>query len=380
MATTLRSRAPRLARGSGRQPLEVTRPTLPALQDADPQALGITYWFDAAPDGEPYSVRVHLAGRLRGSTAAGAKDSFGVVRTVERVLPGSGRVALTVRVPDLPPGTWDVTATPVEPALPGSSAQWSAVNDPRLPTAEASGATTYAPVARVRAPGVRLGAWPALVATGTVLAVVVQSLLAGQLGLPVQRLLPLSVLACLLGLGGAKTYYLATHRSEPVSLLTMGMSIQGFVLVAVGTLLGGALLLGLPVGTVLDVTAPGLLAGMAVGRLGCLLGGCCAGRPTSSHWGVWSSDRRLGLRRIPVQPMESTLAGVLAVLAALAVLAWGTSSGGAVFVAGIGAYTAGRQLLFPLRGIPRATAHGRIITLAISSAIALTALLVALAR
>lgn len=377
-ATAQRSRAPRLARAAGRQPVEVAGPTPRLLRDAGPEALAVTYWFDAGPDGEPYDVHVHLAGRLRGSAPDGHPGTFSVVGTVEKVLPGSGRVALTVRVPDLPVGTWDVTATPVEPAPAGSRTPWSVLRDTRLPTATASGTTTLELLARHRAPGVRIGAWPALVATGAGLALLVQSVLAAQLGLPRQQLLLVSGLACLLGLVGAKVYYVATHRSEPVGLLTTGMSVQGFVIVAVGVLLAGTLLLDLPVGSVLDVTAPGLLVGMTVGRLGCLLGGCCVGRPTASRWGVWSSDRRLGMRRIPVQLMESTLAGVLAVLTLLAVLIWGTSAGGLVFVAGVAAYTAGRQLLFPLRRIARATSHGRVVTLVLACAALLVAALVAI--
>jgi phosphatidylglycerol:prolipoprotein diacylglycerol transferase len=372
---------PRLARGAGRRPLEITESRVGFMRDLEPQSLGISYWFDAAPIGEPYSVTVHFAGRLRGNPPTGGKESFAVVGTAENVLPGSGRVVLTVRVPDLPAGsTWDVTATPVEPAAPGSTSQWSVRNDPRLPVAAACGTTMFTPFAAQVAPGVRLGAWPTLVAAGGIFALLVQSLLAARLGLPTSRLLPLSVLACVLGVVGAKTYYLATHRSEPVGLLTIGMSVQGFVLVAVSTLLAGTLLLGLPLGTVLDVTTPGMLAGMAVGRLGCLLGGCCVGRPTTSRWGVWSSDRRVGQRRIPVQAIESTLAGGLALLAAVGVLDWGTSSDGVIFFAGIAAYTAGRQLLFPMRMMPRATAHGRIVTLITSCTISLTALLVALVR
>jgi phosphatidylglycerol:prolipoprotein diacylglycerol transferase len=369
------SDAPRLARRSPAEPVEITGASLQIVRETEPQALGITYWFDAAPEGEPYSVTVHLAGKLRGKVPAGQRGSFQAVGTVERVLPGSGRVALTMHVPDLPRGTWDVTATPVQPARSRSSAQWSPVRDPRRPVATASGTTIYAPFARNRAPGARLGAWPALVTAGAGLALLVQSVLAARLGLPLQQVLSLSLVACLLGLIGAKGYYLASHRSGPLSLIT-GFSVQGFVLAGVGTLLGGALLLGLPLGTVLDVTAPGLLAGMAVGRLGCLFGGCCAGRPTVSRWGLWSSDRRLGVRRVPVQPMESAMAGALAVVTILAVLAFGTSSDGLVFVAAVGAYTGGRQLLFPLRSLPRQTSHGRLVTLVISCAVTLAALLV----
>ncbi len=83
------------------------------------------------------------------------------------------------------------------------------------------------------------------------------------------------------------------------------------------------------------------------------------------------------MRRIPVQAAESALAGALALITTWVVLAWGTSPGGVIFVAGIGGYTAGRQLLFPLREIPRATARGRVVTLMVSCVISLAALLVA---
>ena len=353
--------------------MEVSSFTCQTLQEVEPQALGVTYWFDAAPDGAPCSVSVQISGRLRGQPAPVQPETFTVIATVADVVPGSGRIAVTTRVPDLPHGTWDVTATPVRPAPEGDPAAWMPVTDTQLVSGTASGTTAFGPAVRVRAPGVRLGAWPALVGTGTVLALVVQSLLGQRLGLPLQRLLPLSLMACLLGLLGAKTYYLATHPEERWSFLTPGMSVQGFVLVAVATLSGGSLLLGLPPGPVLDTTAPGLLLGMMVGRFGCLLGGCCAGRPTNSRWGVWSSDRRVGVRRVPVQLLESSLAGALGALALWAVLLSGTGAGGLVFVAGFAAYTAGRQLLFPLRGIPRATAHGPILMLGFASLVALAA-------
>jgi len=255
-----------------------------------------------------------------------------------------------------------------------------AVTDPRLPSGTASGTTALEPFVRVMAPGARLGAWPALVGTGTVLALVIQSLLAPGLGLPLSRLLSLSLVACILGLLGAKGYYLATHPHERRSLLTSGMSVQGFVLVAVATMLGGSLILGLSPGPVLDSMAPSLLLGLMVGRLGCLLGGCCAGRPTSSRWGVWSSDRSLGVRRIPVQLFESSLAGVLGAIALVAVSLLGARGGGLVFVAAFAAYTAGRQLLFPLRDIPRAITRGPVVMLTSGSLVALAATAVLLLR
>jgi phosphatidylglycerol:prolipoprotein diacylglycerol transferase len=365
------SRRPTLASASG--VLEVTSFTGLGLQHLEPRALGVTYWFDAAPDGDPYSVTVRVTGRLRGEAPPGARDTFTALATVDRVIPGSGRVALTTRVADIPSGAWDVVATPVHRA-PGNSSTWLPVAERRLPVARASGTTAFEPVVRVRAPGVRLGAWPALVGTGAALALLIQIVLAPRLELSVQRLVPLSLAACVLGLLGAKLYYLATHPRERRSLLTPGMAVQGFVIVAVATVLVGAPLLGLSWTATLDSMAPGLLLGMAVGRLGCLFGGCCAGRPTSSRWGVWSSDRRVGVRRVPVQLLESSFAGTLAALALLGVFHFGIGGAGLVLVAGLASYIAGRQVLFPLRDIPRATRHGRVATLATASVITLGAM------
>ncbi len=73
--------------------------------------------------------------------------------------------------------------------------------------------------------------------------------------------------------------------------------------------------------------------------------------------GVWSSDRSLGIRRVPVRLRESSLAGVVGTLALFEVVLLGPAPG-VVFVAAIAAYTAGRRLIFPLRRIPRTTTHG----------------------
>ena len=42
--------------------------------------------------------------------------------------------------------------------------------------------------------------------------------------------------------------------------------------------------------TVTDVFAPGIALGHIVGRLGCLMAGCCFGRPTSVPWAITFRD------------------------------------------------------------------------------------------
>jgi len=43
---------------------------------------------------------------------------------------------------------------------------------------------------------------------------------------------------------------------------------------------------GLPLGKMLDLLAPPLALGYAIGRIGCFLNGCCYGHPTELPWGV----------------------------------------------------------------------------------------------
>lgn len=360
-------------------PLQVMSFNCGPFNDLEPHALGMTYWFDAADGGEPYPVAVRFEGRRLGVEGKPSpRDRFSVVGSVDRVIPGSGRIALTTRVADVTPGEWLVTATPVDQTRRRTGQAARGARPPRLPgPTRASGTTVFALVGQVRAPGVRLGAWPALVGIGAVVALVVQGVLAARWQLPVRDLLVVSLIACLVGVVGGKFYYWATHRDEKFNVLTVGMSIQGFVLAAVGTTVLGTLLVDISVGRALDVTAPGLLFGMSIGRWGCFFGGCCAGRTTASRWGLWSSNRRIGARRVPVQLLESALAGVLGAVATLVVWFSEPRYGGLWFVAAIAAYLVGRQLLFPLREIPRSTAHGRQITLVVASLVLVLDLLVA---
>lgn len=132
-----------------------------------------------------------------------------------------------------------------------------------------------------------------------------------------------------------------------------------------------ARLLGVPIGGLLDLATPALFAGRAIGRIGRFFAGCCVGRPTNSRWGLWSSDRRLGTRRIPTQFLESGLAAVLALVTLAVVATRRPNIGGLLFVAAVAVYTLCRQPLLGLRAEPRRTRLG---TRAMGAAAAITLL------
>lgn len=369
-------RVPRLARVGGAagatSALEFIVSPISAVAELRPQALGVTYWFDPPATPGPHEVTVRLTGhRLDVQEARTPADDFVAVVKLSDVRPNSGRTALTHRVVGKAAGRWHVTADAT--AIPEGGDDSDVM---LLPSAERVGSSTFAPVAIKRAPGVLVGAWPAMVGLGVALALILQSALARAHGLESASVLVLALVASMLGAVGAKLYYRITHLKEPVSRWLAGLSVQGFVIVATATFVIGGALQGMAVGQLLDATVPALLVGQAVGRLGCLLAGCCAGVRTGSRWGVWSSDRTVGTRRVPVQLMESAAAATLALVTGI--IAWRvpTSSGGVLFIGGVAAYVLVRQLLFPLRSAPRSTRHGRQVTLAVALLAVIGSLLV----
>ena len=178
-----------------------------------------------------------------------------------------------------------------------------------------------------------------------------------------------ALVAIVVGIIGAKVWFIVLHRREH---RREGWCIQGFIASAP---LAAAIMLAVlhvPAGVFLDATAPGLLVGLAVGRVGCFFAGCCGGPPTASRWGVWSSDQRVGARRIPTQLLESVLALSLGLLVLVAVLGHGPADG-AFFVAALAAYTLGRQGLLRLRTEPRKTRLGGLATSALAALVLIAA-------
>ena len=326
-----------------------------AFDDTGMDGLAVTYSF-TAPEAGSYSTAVRFVGRRKDTVGAhpGPADQFDRTERVE-LLGDGGPVSVTGRVQGLNPGQWRVVARAVTMFPDGSSRRhhrWVVETH-----------TRFAVLAQ--GPRVRVWSWPILVGAGAVVALVMQAWLASRAGIEVYSVLGLSLLGCLLGFVGGKVWYLALHRKPLTELLRSGASIQGFLLVALAVLALGSATLDLPARSVLDVTTPGIFFGVAVGRPGCFLTGCCTGRPTTSRWGLISSDRRLTVRRIPVQLLEATT-GLLIGIVGLAAVLDGVRVPGSLFVASVAGYTLVRQLLFPLRGEAH-TQVGRMATMAFAA-------------
>ena len=354
------------------------------LKSAAQEILAVTYWFDPAPHPEPYPVTIRFSGRrvdVKGRLSAG--DRFVQDETIEQVVPGSGPISLTARVRGINPGEWVVTAHMLGSAHParGPRKQGNATPaaDPLRPIARFW--RTWAPSAEsaehvrtcltpfARVPGIFPGIWGVMVTLGMAVALALQALVISGDHLALGPWWMVSLVAIVVGIAGAKMWFIVLHRREH---RIEGWCIQGFI--ASAPLAAGILLavLGVPASVFLDVTAPGLLAGLAVGRMGCFFAGCCGGTPTASRWGVWSSDQRVGARRIPTQLLESVLALSLGLGVLVTVLGHG-SAGGAYFVAALAAYILGRQGLLRLRAEPRKTRLGGLVTAALAALVLIAA-------
>lgn len=349
-----------------------------AAGGVEPEALSVTHWFESGTEGDPFTATIRFSGRRVGIQGKPAPaDTFEKEEAVGGVVPGSGPVSVTTWVYGLNPGEWTVTAELIRrhkpsrgprpldnraasgrslPRAAWSWRRWALSNGAFTPLK-----TRWTPMVRLTGmPAVIPGAWPALVGLGVLVGAIVHAALLAHHGVPVAPALAVNVVALLSGLLGAKVLYVALRHRPWRQSIGEGWSVDGFLVVMPAVAFAGLLAFDLPIGVFVDAGAPSLFFGVAIGRLGCFLTGCCAGRCTRSPWGVWSSDRRIGARRVPTQLLESTAGLIIATVALLLLLRYAPAVPGAIFVASVAAYVLVRQLLLRLRAEPHHLLRARV--------------------
>ena len=129
------------------------------------------------------------------------------------------------------------------------------------------------------------------------------------------------------------------------------MAMYGGLLLAVPASVPLLSAFGLPFWSFWDIAIITILIGMAFTRVGCLLNGCCAGRPSTSRFGIYLADHRgVWQRRIPTQLFEA--AWGLVVLALSQLLVGPETPAGTRFLSAVAAYGLGRVVLERLRERP----------------------------
>jgi len=329
------------------------------------QMLHAICWLDPGEAGDRYTATVRFTGQRTGVTGRPEPgDTFTQDETYAGIMPGSGPIAVTAEVHGVNPGNWAVTAR----LLPGTTnngkpaiAAAGRVPLPRRITVPDGPATHLHTANKLRSkvPGISRYAYAPLCVLGVLVGLILEGLLLAHFHYPLLRPIGFSVAAVAAGVAGGKTWYGAVHQWRSWD----GWCIQGFVagaaiVVGIVAVVGP----GLAPGAFLAAATPALLIGMGIGRHACFFAGCCTGRPTSWHWGIWSSDRRLGCRRMPVQLYEAWTALAIGLASLATVLVHGLARSGPVAIAALALYTLIRQGILGLRDEPRAWRFGRPVT------------------
>ena len=168
---------------------------------------------------------------------------------------------------------------------------------------------------------IAIHSYPAMLYLGLVFGIIAQNYAANLAGLNSTRVFVVTLLLLVPALAGARVLYVASHwevyRREPARIWRRadgGAALYGglpFLLLASLPLLR---LLKLPLGTFWDVATFTILIAMIFTRIGCVLNGCCNGRPSEGWLALYLPDHRgIWKRRIPTQLLEAGWASLLLV-------------------------------------------------------------------
>ena len=143
-----------------------------------------------------------------------------------------------------------------------------------------------------------IGDWPVyaygvLLAAAYLVALQMAVVRARRRGIDGTKVMDLGIYLIIAALVGAKLMLVVVDfdyfRSQPRELLSLvraGGVFYGGLLAALGVALLLVRRYGLRIWATADLFAPGIALGHVIGRLGCLLAGCCYGTPTDVPWAI----------------------------------------------------------------------------------------------
>ena len=152
-----------------------------------------------------------------------------------------------------------------------------------------------------------------MMALGIVTAYSLLEYRARKKGLDADKVFGMTICAVLCGLLGAKVLYLVTRLGDLIAdpsvfadCLKDGFVVYGGI---IGGILGAMLackIKKLPFLTIFDLTVPGLALGQGIGRIGCLLAGCCYGMEVSDTCAIaiTFTDSAYAPNNLPLLPTQ----------------------------------------------------------------------------
>jgi phosphatidylglycerol:prolipoprotein diacylglycerol transferase len=199
--------------------------------------------------------------------------------------------------------------------------------------------------------GVKIYAYPAMLYLGLVAGVLGGTHAADLHGLDAGRVYAAMLLLILPALVWARLLFVASnwsfYRADPARIWRRsegGAALYGGLIVSFLLSLPLLRALDLPLAAFWDATAVTMLIGMVITKVGCLLNGCCGGRPTEGRLGLrLPNEHGVWRRRVPTQLLEAGLAVCLLVVS---LRVWDHASfSGACILTAVAGYGAGRWWL-----------------------------------
>ncbi len=167
----------------------------------------------------------------------------------------------------------------------------------------------------------RLSSYGLMITLAFIAGVSLSSWRSRRRGYPPNFIQDLAVVVLVSSIFGARLLYIVTHLEEfagqwwrtivPIqsdgTIGIAGLVLLGGVLGAIPAGIWYTLRKGQSVTRTMDIVAPAMALGIAIGRVGCLLNGCCFGKPCSAPWAIhfpadsWPSYMYHGLALHPTQ-------------------------------------------------------------------------------
>lgn len=155
-----------------------------------------------------------------------------------------------------------------------------------------------------------------LVAAGFLLGLSLAVRQGKKQGIPPERIIDIGFYALLAAIVGSRLLFVAInaghylkHPLDVMKIWEGGLVFYGGLLLAVPVALWYIRKHSLDMGKLMDIFAPSMAVGHAVGRLGCFASGCCYGKPAGVSWAVTFLDpeclARTGIPLHPTQLYES---------------------------------------------------------------------------
>ena len=189
-------------------------------------------------------------------------------------------------------GMWGLKAT-------AKIAGWPAALKAHLPTIViiAAGIAFFVP--KYFPDGVPIRGYGMMVLAGSIAGIWLSIRRAGQAGIPAEEIMGLAVAMFVGGVVGARLFYVIEYWDDRIrqvdwlSTIKAALSFTEGGLVIYGAFIGAMIGFAwytwrrhLPGLAVADMISAGMLVGLAFGRIGCLLNGCCYGGEADVAWAI----------------------------------------------------------------------------------------------